>query len=86
MAFDYCRTKKRNAPRGSGGVSVFVKQELIRDGIVKRIFENFTECIILIINGQHFHSINDIILVFAYISPEYSPIYEQTDTDNDGNC
>lgn len=80
-SFDFCRDKKRKAPRGSGGVSVFVKQDLIRDGIVKRIFEHLSECVVMILDGHFFSSLNDIILVFTYISPENSPIYEY-DNDN----
>ena len=72
----------RTASRGSGGVSVFVKQELVRDCIVQRIFENISDCVILILNGHYFQCVNDIILVFAYVSPEHSPIY---DLNNDNH-
>ena len=55
-SFDFCRDKKRTAPRGSGSVSVFVKQDLIRDGLVKRIFEHLSECVVIIVDG-HFFSV-----------------------------
>ena len=53
-SFDFCRDKKRTAPRGSGGVSVFVKQDLLRDGLVKRIFEHLSECVVVIVDGHFF--------------------------------
>lgn len=79
--FDYVRPKTRTAFRGSGGVSVFVKESLVKDGVVKRIFSYISESVILLIDGRLFHNINDIILVFAYVSPERSPIYTE-DNDN----
>ena len=36
--FDFIRPKKLSAKRGSGGVSVFVKNDLIKSGLIKRIF------------------------------------------------
>ena len=75
ISFDFCRNKKRTAPRGSGGVSVCVKQELVRDVIVQRIFENISDCFILILNGQHFQCVNDIILVFTY-PRNTRPVYD----------
>ena len=70
ISFDYIRPKKRTAYRGSGGVSVFVKESLVKAGIIKRIFNNISECVILILDGNFFQSINDVILIFAYVLPE----------------
>ena len=80
-SFDFCRDKKRTVPCGSGGVSVFVKQELIRDRLVKRIFNHLPECVVLILEGHHFRFLTDVILVFTYVSPENSPIYSQDNDD-----
>ena len=49
---------------------------MIRNGIEKRNFEHFSEYVILILDGQFFSSLNDITLVFAYVSLEHSPVYE----------
>lgn len=81
ISFDFIRPKKRTAYRGSGGVSVFVKESLVKDGILKRIFNNFSECVILILDGNFFQAINDVILLFAYVSPENSPFYAENDNN-----
>ena len=73
--FDCLRPLKRSANRGSGGVSVFVKDWLVNNNIVKRIFHEMSECVVLLLKGQYFENINDIVLVFTYIAPERSPIY-----------
>ena len=47
---------------------------------MKRIFDNITECVVILFDGSLFQNVNDI--VFAYVSPLYSPIYDE----NDNNC
>ena len=81
ISFDFIRPKKRTAYRGSGGVSVFVKESLVKAGIIKRIFNNISECVILILDGNFFQSIKDVILIFAYVSPENSPFYAENDSN-----
>ena len=74
--FDYMRTKKSSALRGSGGISVFVNKQLIECNIIKRIFHNFEECVVLYLDLKGLNiDRDDIVFVFVYISPEYSPIY-----------
>lgn len=34
-----------------------------------------TECIVLLLSGDFNEEINDIVLIFAYVAPERSPIY-----------
>ena len=62
--------------RNSGGVTVFVKHELVHNGTIRRIFKQFSECVVLLIDGSKYIGLNDIILIFAYVSPEYPPVYE----------
>ena len=74
--FDYMRAKRSSALRGSGGVSVFVNKQLADYNIIKRIFHNFEECVVLYLNLKILNiDCDDIVFVFIYISPEYSPIY-----------
>ena len=77
--FDCRRRKKRNAVRGSGGVSVFIKDWLIKTTGIQRIFEKFRECIVLLFKADTFYRQNDLIMIFTYIAPEYSPVYAQED-------
>ena len=77
--FDSMRRKKRNAVRGSGGVSVFMKDWLVQTNGIQRIFENFRECVVLLFKAASHHRQNDLIMLFTYIPPEYSPVYTQED-------
>ena len=79
--FCYSRPKKKSANRGSGGVSVYVKDFLIKDNLVKRIFDNFTECVVLLFNCSLFQHVNDVVFIFSYVSPENSPIYDENDNN-----
>ena len=69
--------------RNSGGVTVFVKHTLISNDLIKRVFSNFDDCIVLLLNGKLLNLENDIIFCFTYISPEGSPIYDDI-TGNNG--
>ena len=61
---------------------MFVKNDLIKSGLIKRIFDKLNECVTLQLNGYGFDRARHIILLFAYVAPEGSPIY--TDTEGDG--
>ena len=74
------RKKKRTAPRGSGGISVFVKDWVMQTKGIKRIFAKFNGCVVLMLDAAVFDRKDDLILIFTYIAPETSPIY--TDEDN----
>ena len=76
-----CRPKKSTAIRGSGGVTVFVKDWLIKRGFIKRIFDHITESVVLLIDAKSNIHVNDIILIFTYVSPEYSSIYSNEDNN-----
>ena len=73
--FECMRKKKRTANRGSGGIAVFIRDGLLKSGGIKRIFEYFTECVVLWFSADVFHRENDLILFFTYVAPENSPIY-----------
>ena len=73
--FDCIRPSKKQAQRGSGCVSVFVKEWLVNNNIVKHIFIEMSECVVLLLQGKYFENVNDIVLIFTYIAPERSPIY-----------
>ena len=79
--FDCLRPSKRTAQRRSGGVTVFVKDLLVNKNIIKRICDEMTECIVLLLNGDFFDVINVIILIFTYVAPERSPIYSPENND-----
>ena len=72
--FDFVRKKKPRAPRGSGGVAVFVHYRLFHHFDISRIRLEIEDSIIL-----HLHikggNQRDLILYFTYIAPENSPIY-----------
>ena len=78
--FESMRTRGRTMLRGSGGVSVFVKDWLVRSTGVTRIFSHFNECVVLLFNANTFHRNEDLIMFFTYVAPEKSPIY--TDEEN----
>ena len=46
---------------------------------IKRIFLNFQECVVLILDAVVFDRKEDLILIFTYIAPEKSPIYTEED-------
>ena len=79
--FDCMRQLKGSSPRGSGGVTVFVKDYLEDGSIIKRVFDNLTECVVLFLSSEFYESINDIVLIFTYIAPERSPIYTPENDD-----
>ena len=78
----YVRQKPPRAVRNSGGVTVFVKNELVRNGIIKRIFHHFSDCVVLFVDGSKFSDINDIIRIFAFVSPEHSTVYDVQNTNS----
>ena len=55
---------------------------LVKDGMVKRIFSHISENVILLLDGSFFRNVNDIVLILAYVSPDKSPIY--TDENDNG--
>lgn len=80
--FDCMRPTKGSATRGSGGVTVFVRDYFVNRNIIKRIFDEMSECVVLLLSSELYDDINDIVLIFTYVAPERSPIY--TNDNNDG--
>ena len=76
--YDSMREKRRRAVRGSGGVTVFVKDWIIQSG-VQRIFNHFSECVVLLFQAGSFNRNQDLIMLFTYVAPENSPIYTEED-------
>ena len=78
--FDSMREKGRRAVRGSGGVTVFVKYWIIQSGSgVQRIFNHFSECVVLLFKAGSFNRNQDLIMLFTYVAPENSSIYTEED-------
>ena len=80
--FDSLRKKTNSSFRNDGGVSVFVREEYILNCFVKRLYVDFTDSVVLLLNASRFDVKKDIILLIAYISPEGSPIYRNKDECN----
>ena len=80
--FSNIRKKSVRAQRNSGGVTVFVKKSLVEKKYIKRIFDNFNDCIVLLLDGSFFMNLQDIIMLFVYISPENSSVYTDVHNQN----
>ena len=52
--FSDIRPKKRNAIRGSGGITVFVKETLVSENIVNRICTDLKESVVFLLDGSKF--------------------------------
>ena len=76
-AFSVVRKKRYRKSRPSGGVTVFVKYNLIEKGLVKRILNNMEECVVLSLDGNLLGTQKEPIICFLYISPEGSTIYSE---------
>ena len=69
---DCMRAPRVTAQRGSGGVTVFVKEFLVNNNIIRYIFTDMSECVVLLIDSIFNHGIHDTVLIFTYIAPEKS--------------
>lgn len=71
--------KKKNARRGrhSGEVSLY-SVSLSNNFYGKRDFFGFDNCVVFLLKGSLFNLVSDIIMCFPYISPEGSPVYNET--------
>ena len=49
--FSYVREKPRTARRNSGGVTVFVKNNLVENGYIKQVFDDIDDCVVLIFDS-----------------------------------
>ena len=73
--FDFVRNMKNTSIRNSGGMSVYIKSFLAKRINFRRIFDTFDNCIVLYCEFSSFFKCEDIIMYFAYISPEGSCYY-----------
>ena len=74
--YDCVRNENKNPIRNSGGVGVFISDILLKQIKITQIFLNFENCIVLHLNCSCFKNLKDIIMYFAYVSPESSSIYD----------
>lgn len=63
--------------RGAGGVTVFVKNELIETGLLSRIYETYQENVFFLMEKDKSMLHTNVVFCFAYIAPENSPIYKE---------
>lgn len=73
--FDAVRTKKPYSIRNSGGVSVYIRNDLIEAGSITRICSDLNDSVVLYWKSSIFENVNDIILYVTYVSPEGSSLY-----------
>ena len=78
--FRYFRQKTIGARRGSGGVSVFIRDNVYEHYKIQRIFSNVNEAVILHLQNLE-TCIKEIVVIFAYVAPENSTIYTYNDTN-----
>ena len=79
--FNCARSKAKIRGRYSGGITVFVRDLLVENNIVSRIYNAFEDCIVLYFRTTLCGLRKDCILLFVYISPENSPIYHSLNLD-----
>ena len=77
LYFDIVRAKINRAFRSSGGISVFIKGDAFREIFRCRIHEEFSESIAFLLKDNIYEIFHrHLIMVFVYISPEGSVIYD----------
>ena len=62
--------------RGSGGVTVFVKGSLSNTNYIHRMYNEWSDWVILFVNRILTGLEKDLILLLTYVSPERYVIYE----------
>ena len=67
--FDCMRAPRDSVQCGSGGETVFVKDFLVNNNIICRIFTDMSDCVILLIDSIFNNGIYDIVLIFTYVAP-----------------
>ena len=80
--FDNVRKLNISSLRNSGGVSVFIRNCLVKDKLISRIFTNFNDSIVLLFKLSTISNENDLIMYFTYVSPEGSSIYHSSNEKN----
>ena len=57
------------------GSNCFCEFFLVNNNIIRRIFIDMSECVVLLIDSIFNDGIHDIVLIFTNVAPEKSPIY-----------
>ena len=66
------RTPKGTAQHVSGGVTFYLKDVLVSNNIIFRIFTDMSECVVLLIDSISNDGIHDIVIIFTFVAPERS--------------
>ena len=74
--FDYVRHMKFNSIRNSGGFSVFIRSNLAKLNILRRLYDEYENCVVLYFELSTLFTCEDIIMYLTYISPEGSCYYD----------
>ena len=69
------RPKRKGAVRGLGGICVSVRENLISENVVKRIYNHFIEFVVSLLDGSKFENLTDLAIFFTYIAPQNSSFY-----------
>ncbi|WAQ98399.1 hypothetical protein MAR_022772 [Mya arenaria] len=75
----YEQMRKSINKRGSVGVAVFIRDSI--STCFNRIYEQFNDCVIFHTEQEFTGYKTDLILIFTYLSPERSVIYENENSD-----
>ena len=79
--FNSVREKLHRRGRYSGGITVFVRDVSIKQGIISRLYDSFENCVVLYVQSGRLSWDRDTVCIFPYLSPEDSPIYRNSETD-----
>jgi len=79
--FENIRSQRKSSIRNSGGVLVLIRESFCRHGMITRIYNQFTDCIVLYVKKEMLSLPKDLIMYFTYVSPEGSVIYDAEETD-----
>ena len=72
-AFSTARQRTGDRGRYPGGVCTIVRNELVN--YVQRVNCSLHDCVVLLFDGKLFSLGKDVLLINAYISPQYSTVY-----------
>jgi exonuclease III len=75
----YRKYQHRNAKRSSGGIALYIKENL-KDGVTV-VRQHYDSVIWLKLDKVFFHTENDVYICGVYIWPEDSPVYNICDVD-----
>ena len=73
---------KFNSIRNSGGVNVFIRSNLAKLKIIRRLYDEYDNCVVLYFRLSTLFTYEDIIMYLTYISPEGSCYYDDKEQTN----